>query len=366
MNPHKTLHLGLCRSSAFGFFGRNPNLAFLLGVLIVLLPPSLVYVPQAQAMALALLGPIFTEVAKVIDFDSPVALVVLILGAPLWLVLFIVSVIMLISVTITFGLRLMAIIHHVTPRPLRAPFVLFLRPFSRQQAGIGHYTMFSLPFVLARAVSRPFMPWRMNCRIVCIADQRSALPLSDSHGIMASDEDWKGKVAYLCHHAFAVILFLGGSEGIRWELRYVVSNNLFGKTIFLLPRSREAREQALRIVQETLFGTSLMPDAQEFLDNRNYAMRFVQGRAVLVNGGQQAFPRSYRLRVIIPWLLCELNALLHHRLSLTLLGYYFATWCVVREAILPPRRKITLRSELSDAWWDVRCMVKDAFQLRGT
>lgn len=58
--------------------------------------------------------------------------------------------------------------------------------------------------------------------------------------IVITDAEWQGKVAELAQKAELVVLRLGSTEGVLWEMQYCLENLDLKKLLFILPNSRSS------------------------------------------------------------------------------------------------------------------------------
>lgn len=130
----------------------------------------------------------------------------------------------------------------VLSRDSRLP-ILYLRPFSEDDAWIDAQALDIGGLIDADAFAeeggdsfetsfvdnlKSFGP------VVAIANP-GELPAEGAARHVAGDDTWRSTVWEWMRRAELIFIVLGTTPGVGWELDQIVGNNLFGKTIFLLP-----------------------------------------------------------------------------------------------------------------------------------
>ncbi len=110
------------------------------------------------------------------------------------------------------------------------PFVLYLRAFRDDSGMHGWLTEQQV----ARALGSLGVP-------VCVGRPGERLPPFGFHRIYFADEDWQEAVARMVIRAACVVLLVADTDGLIWELDFVIKQDWLRKTVFLVPvRDHEA------------------------------------------------------------------------------------------------------------------------------
>ncbi len=80
--------------------------------------------------------------------------------------------------------------------------------------------------------------------VIAIGDPRDPLPPLGAARTFVGGGDWQRVVADLARAAELIVLVVDSSEGVRWEVRHVIDNGLWDKTLFLASPSRTQAERS--------------------------------------------------------------------------------------------------------------------------
>ena len=115
------------------------------------------------------------------------------------------------------------------------PFVLYLRAF---HADAGWHGWFTEPR-LGRVLKRVGPP-------ICVGRPGERLPPYGFHRIYFADDDWRQSVLTMAAHARLIVVLIGETQGLAWEITQLLERNWLDKTILLLPaRNHEKYRQQL-------------------------------------------------------------------------------------------------------------------------
>lgn len=115
------------------------------------------------------------------------------------------------------------------------PFVLYLRAF-QADAGLHGWLAEQQIANSLRSLGVP----------VCVGRPGERLPPFGFHRIYFADEDWQTAVATMVIRAACVVLLVADTDGLTWELDFVIKQDWLRKTVFLVPvREHDACRQRL-------------------------------------------------------------------------------------------------------------------------
>ncbi len=110
------------------------------------------------------------------------------------------------------------------------PYVLYLRAF---EADGGLHGWINEPR-LGRVLARIGVP-------VCVGRPGERLPPFGFHRIYFANEDWQESVLAMAEHAKVIVVLIGETAGLKWEIEQLLGWNYLDKTILLVPAHRHDR-----------------------------------------------------------------------------------------------------------------------------
>jgi len=82
---------------------------------------------------------------------------------------------------------------------------------------------------------------------VCVGRPGERLPPYGFHRIYFTDEDWRASVLEMASRALCVVLVVGHTDGMKWEIEQLIKRSWLAKTIVLVPAwHHEAYRTTLR------------------------------------------------------------------------------------------------------------------------
>jgi hypothetical protein len=169
----------------------------------------------------------------------------------------------------TRALRYMQASIGLAQRRDKRPPVLFLRPFMTDSIALPSPRI----NLLGRIFSVPVLSSNLDAVVLDVGSERGPVvavgdPVEPPPAYGASrgyfeDHSWQDAVARLAAEAQAIVLVMGRSEGVAWEMNLIATAGLLSKTLFVMPPNAtdEDRSTALafferlgiREVDQTLF-----------------------------------------------------------------------------------------------------------------
>ena len=127
------------------------------------------------------------------------------------------------------------------------PFILYLRPF-RVDVGL-------LGWVTERQLAHSFKCLGVP---VCVGRPGERLPPNGFYRIYFANADWQESVLAMATRAKCIVLVVGDTDSLRWEIQQVIDQKLLPKTILLIPARRHDERRAVLQDQHHL----AIPDLQ--------------------------------------------------------------------------------------------------------
>jgi hypothetical protein len=116
------------------------------------------------------------------------------------------------------------------------PFILYLRSF---KTDVGWHGWVTEPR-LSRVLKQAGVP-------VCVGRPDERLPQFGFHRIYFADEDWQASVLEMASRAKCIVVVIGDTGGLVWEMRQLIENRWLEKTVLLVPaRGHELHRVTLR------------------------------------------------------------------------------------------------------------------------
>lgn len=114
------------------------------------------------------------------------------------------------------------------------PFVLYLRPF---RVDVGWHGWMNEP-----AISRSFEQIGVP---VCVGRPGERLPPYGFYRMYLADADWRESVIAMASRAKCIVLVIGDTDSLRWEIQQIIDQRLLPRTILLIParRHHECRDE---------------------------------------------------------------------------------------------------------------------------
>lgn len=175
------------------------------------------------------------------------------------------------------------------------PPILFLRQFSDDGATSIAGTLMSRRRISWRPFWHRTYEERFNWALrpvgpmIAIGRPDEYLPALGAARIYVGDDEWQGKVKQLIERSQLVLLQIGETEGIKWELQQIVGKVDPSKLILCLPmeeengeRVQQARYQRFLELNASLFPVALPPNiehAQFIYFERNWAPKLLEPSA---------------------------------------------------------------------------------------
>lgn len=125
------------------------------------------------------------------------------------------------------------------------PFVLYLRGFQSDRGWHGWIG----EDLLAKGLKQIGLP-------VCVGRPGERLPPSGFHRLYFRDEDWQDSVSAMASSATCIVLLMGKTQGLTWELTHILDSRWLTKTILLVP-SRKHHKHREALTQHGIFVPSL-------------------------------------------------------------------------------------------------------------
>jgi hypothetical protein len=113
------------------------------------------------------------------------------------------------------------------------PFILYLRAF---KTDVGWHGWFTEPR-LAGGLKQFAVP-------VCVGRPGERLPQFGFHRIYFAEEDWQASVLEMASRAKCMVIFMGHTSGLEWEMKQIIVNRWLPKTVLLVPARGHERHRA--------------------------------------------------------------------------------------------------------------------------
>jgi hypothetical protein len=179
----------------------------------------------------------------------------------------------------------------------RAP-VLFLRAF-RDDMLKSQQEEFSLNLRKRRFEDCVVVPNWAQGPVVAIGQPGERLPLFGACREYCPHDQWQKRVLQLLEQCSSVVMVLGVTEGITWEIGQMVERNYLPKTVFVVPPAKEQDVQRRIEVFRKQFERGSGWSAQTVFDPaKTILVGFLTHDSPFVITARNRLPLSYRVAFI--------------------------------------------------------------------
>ena len=137
--------------------------------------------------------------------------------------------------------------------------ILFLRSFRDDQVKLPKLRQNVVRWIISCGEPRPTLDHILleegtpHGPVIAIGAPGSIPPFGAARKFI-SDHEWRDTVADFCRHARAVVITLDETEGVRWELQHLLSQNHYRKALFLLPPRLTSPTESGRVLRIAFAG----------------------------------------------------------------------------------------------------------------